>query len=146
MWVGARDWRFGVAVVGAASTWLPWLLYDDRPIFSFYVDRSPCRSWSWPLTLAARPAARARRASPPPRRTVGVVIAGSYVVLVMLNFAWFWPIYTDGLLTHARVARADLVLPLDLTARDEHAVRSRSVSRPQPTGRRRSCPIGTSGT
>ena len=36
MWVGARDWRFGVAVVGAASTWLPWFLYDDRPIFSYY--------------------------------------------------------------------------------------------------------------
>ena len=38
---------------------------------------------------------------PTPRRTVGVVIAGSYVVLVILNFAWFWPIYTDALLTHA---------------------------------------------
>ena len=36
MWVGARDWRFGVAVVGTASTWLPWLQYDDRPIFLFY--------------------------------------------------------------------------------------------------------------
>ena len=36
MWVGRRDWRFGVAVVGAASTWLPWFLYDGRPIFSFY--------------------------------------------------------------------------------------------------------------
>ena len=74
MWVGARDWRFGVAVVGAASTWLPWLLYDDRPIFFFYaiatlpflvlgadagdrqadrhVPRCPRRGvppgWSWP--------------------------------------------------------------------------------------------------
>ena len=36
MWVGARDWRYGVAVVGTLSTWLPWLQYDDRPIFSFY--------------------------------------------------------------------------------------------------------------
>ena len=36
MWVGARDWRFGLTVVGAASTWLPWLSYDDRPIFLFY--------------------------------------------------------------------------------------------------------------
>ena len=36
MWVGARDWRFGVVVVGVASTWLPWLRYDDRPIFFFY--------------------------------------------------------------------------------------------------------------
>ena len=35
-WVGARDWRYGVALVGVASTWLPWLRYDDRPIFLFY--------------------------------------------------------------------------------------------------------------
>jgi dolichyl-phosphate-mannose-protein mannosyltransferase len=42
-----------------------------------------------------------RPTPPTPRRTAGVVVAGSYVVLVMLNFAWFWPIYTDGLLTHA---------------------------------------------
>ncbi|MGZ6678147.1 MAG: dolichyl-phosphate-mannose--protein mannosyltransferase, partial [Nocardioides sp.] len=27
LWVGARDWRYGVAVVGALSTWLPWLQY-----------------------------------------------------------------------------------------------------------------------
>ena len=40
MWVGARDWRFGVAVVGLAATWLPWLLYDDRPIFLFYAMTS----------------------------------------------------------------------------------------------------------
>ena len=36
MWVGARDWRFGLSVVGFGSTWLPWLAYDDRPIFLFY--------------------------------------------------------------------------------------------------------------
>jgi hypothetical protein len=23
------------------------------------------------------------------------------VVLVLLNFAWFWPIWTNGLLTHS---------------------------------------------
>ena len=39
--------------------------------------------------------------TPTPRRTLGVVLAGSYVVLVMVNFAWFWPIYTNGLLTHS---------------------------------------------
>ena len=36
LWVGTRDWRYGVAVVGTLATWLPWLLYDDRPIFIFY--------------------------------------------------------------------------------------------------------------
>ena len=42
-------------------------------------------------------------------------MAGSFVVLVLLNFAWFWPIWTNGLLTQRRVARPDLVLPLGLS-------------------------------
>ncbi|MDX6360473.1 MAG: dolichyl-phosphate-mannose-protein mannosyltransferase, partial [Nocardioidaceae bacterium] len=99
VWIGARDWRFGVAVVGAASTWLPWFLYDGRPIFSFYsIITLPFLVLA--LTLAIGHLL-GRSTAPTVRRTVGVVIAGSYVVLVMLNFAWFWPIYTDGLLTHA---------------------------------------------
>jgi dolichyl-phosphate-mannose-protein mannosyltransferase len=99
MWVGRRDWRFGIAVVGAASTWLPWFLYDGRPIFSFY------SVITLPFLVLALTLAIGRilgpSTDPTPRRTVGVVVAGSYVVLVLINFAWFWPIYTDGLLTHA---------------------------------------------
>ena len=30
-----------------------------------------------------------------------MVVAGSFFVLVLVNFAWFWPIYTDDLLTHS---------------------------------------------
>ena len=37
---------------------------------------------------------------PTPRRTAGVVIAGSYVVMVVFAFAWFWPVWTDQLITH----------------------------------------------
>jgi dolichyl-phosphate-mannose--protein O-mannosyl transferase len=98
MWVGARDWRFGLCVVGAASTWLPWLLYDDRPIFSFYsVLTLPFLVLA--LTLAVGRLIGPSR-EPTPRRTAGVVAAGSFVVLVLLNFAWFWPIWTGQLLTH----------------------------------------------
>jgi dolichyl-phosphate-mannose-protein mannosyltransferase len=100
MWVGARDWRFGIAVVGTAASWIPWFQYSGRPIFSFYmVTTLPFVVLA--LTLAVGKLL-GRDREPTPRRTVGVVIAGSYVVLVMLNFAWFWPIYTDGLLTHAQ--------------------------------------------
>jgi dolichyl-phosphate-mannose-protein mannosyltransferase len=99
MWVGARDWRFGVAVVGVASTWLPWFMYEGRPIFSFY------SIISLPFLVLALALAIGKLLGPSTlpssRRTVGVVVAGSYFVLVLLNFAWFWPIYTDGLLTHA---------------------------------------------
>ena len=35
------------------------------------------------------------------RRTVGVGIAGAFVCLVLVNFAWFWPVYTYQLLTHS---------------------------------------------
>jgi len=28
------------------------------------------------------------------------VIAGSYVVMTVFAFAWFWPVWTDQLITH----------------------------------------------
>jgi dolichyl-phosphate-mannose-protein mannosyltransferase len=97
MWVGGRDWRFGLTVVGAGSTWLPWLMYDDRPIFFFYAIAT------LPFIVIALTLAIGRLIGtsrlPSTRRTVGVVVAGSFVVLVLVNFAWFWPIWTNGLLT-----------------------------------------------
>jgi dolichyl-phosphate-mannose-protein mannosyltransferase len=98
-WLGGRDWRFGVGVVGVASTWLPWLLYDDRPIFIFYAIAC------LPFLVLALTLALGSMVGPTdvvsPRRTTGVVIAGSYVVLVVLAFAWFWPVWTDQLITHS---------------------------------------------
>ena len=99
MWVGRRDWRYGLTVVGAASTWLPWLMYDDRPIFLFYaVLILPFLVLALTLTMGTL---IGPSTAPSRRRTLGVVVAGSFFVLVLLNFAWFWPIWTDGLLTHS---------------------------------------------
>ncbi|MCD4527064.1 dolichyl-phosphate-mannose--protein mannosyltransferase [Nocardioides sp. cx-173] len=99
MWLGARDWRFGFAIVGTASTWLPWLRYDDRPIFFFYAIAT------LPFIVVALTLAMGRLIGPSrlpsTRRTVGVVLAGSFFVLVLVNFAWFWPIYTHELLTRS---------------------------------------------
>jgi dolichyl-phosphate-mannose-protein mannosyltransferase len=96
-WVARRDWRFGIPVVGVAATWLPWLRYDDRPIFSFYaVATIPFTVIA--LTLLLGHLVGSRRASVR-RRMYGAVAAGTFVVLVVVNFAWFWPIYTDELMT-----------------------------------------------
>ncbi|WP_243056539.1 dolichyl-phosphate-mannose--protein mannosyltransferase [Nocardioides sp. SR21] len=99
MWVGARDWRFGVAVVGVASTWLPWLLYDDRPIFSFYAVLT------LPFVVLALVLAMGKligpSTAPSRRRTFGVIVSGTFFLLALLNFAWFWPVYTNQLLTHS---------------------------------------------
>ena len=97
-WLGRRDWRAGLAVVGVGSTWLPWLMYADRPIFLYYIVVT------LPFVVLALTLAIGRLIgpdrTPTRRRTVGVVIAGTYVVAVVANFAWFWPIFTNGLLTH----------------------------------------------
>jgi dolichyl-phosphate-mannose-protein mannosyltransferase len=99
MWLGARDWRYGVAVVGALSTWLPWLQYDDRPIFLFYaIGILPFVVIALTLTIGTL---IGPSRLPSPRRTVGVVVGGAFLVLVLLNFAWFWPIWTNGLLTNS---------------------------------------------
>jgi dolichyl-phosphate-mannose--protein O-mannosyl transferase len=73
-------------------------MYDDRPIFLFYaVVTLPFLVLA--LTLAIGKLV-GTSVVPGRRRTLGVVAAGSFLVLVLVNFAWFWPIWTDGLLTH----------------------------------------------
>ncbi|WP_299050056.1 phospholipid carrier-dependent glycosyltransferase [uncultured Nocardioides sp.] len=98
LWVGRRDWRYGLPVLGALSTWLPWLANADRPIFLFYAIAM------LPFTVLALTMVMGALIGPgrghSPRRTAGVVVAGSFVLLVLVNFAWFWPIWTDGLLTN----------------------------------------------
>jgi dolichyl-phosphate-mannose-protein mannosyltransferase len=96
-WVGRRDWRYGIVVVGVLVTWLPWLRYDERPIFSYYAIVIEPFLILGAVMLLGEILGRAPAGSP--RRTVGAIAAGTVVVAVIVNFAWFWPIYTDGLLT-----------------------------------------------
>ena len=99
MWLGARDWRYGLAVVGVLSTWLPWLQYDDRPIFLFYaVAILPFTVIA--ITLSIGTLIGPSRA-PSRRRTVGVIVGGAFVILTLVNFAWFWPIWTNQMITHS---------------------------------------------
>lgn len=98
-WVARRDWRYGLVVVGALVTWLPWVRYDDRPIFSYYAIVIEPFLVLGAVMLLGEMLGRAPAGSP--RRTVGAVAAGTVVVAVIVNFAWFWPIYTDGLLTQS---------------------------------------------
>lgn len=96
-WIGKRDWRYGLVVVGVLVNWLPWLQYDDRPIFSYYaIVFEPFMILGAVLLLGeilGRADADARR------RKIGAIAAGAVVVVVMINFAYFWPVYTDGLLS-----------------------------------------------
>ncbi|MCX6397338.1 MAG: phospholipid carrier-dependent glycosyltransferase [Propionibacteriales bacterium] len=98
-WIGKRDWRYGIVVVGTLSAWLPWLRFDDRPIFSFYaIVWEPFLILGTVMVLGE---ILGRADATAVRRRTGAIVAGAVVVAVIVNFAWFWPIYTDGLLTRA---------------------------------------------
>ena len=99
MWVGARDWRYGVALIGVATD-LAALAAVRRPADLHLLRHRDA------AVPGARPDARPRPdhrrdRGPSPRRTVGVIVAGSFVVLAMLTFAWFWPMWTDQLITRS---------------------------------------------
>ncbi len=99
-WVTRRDWRFGIPVVGVLTTWLPWLNYDTRPIFYYYgVAIIPFTVIAVTLVLGKilAPAGASYR-----RRVVGVVSVAVFVAMVGINFIYFYPIYTNGLLTNSQ--------------------------------------------
>lgn len=96
-WVFRRDWRYTVVVVGVLSTWVPWAQYDDRPIFSYYAIASEPFLILGLVLLLGQILGKARSGR---RRQVGAATVGLVVALIAVNFWWFWPIYTDGLLTN----------------------------------------------
>nr|WP_055530451.1 phospholipid carrier-dependent glycosyltransferase [Streptomyces graminilatus] len=91
-WALRRDWRAGAILCAVGAGYLPWFLYQDRTIFSFYaVVFVPYLCLAVTMTLGALlgpPGADAAR------RTRGAVAAGTLVLLIAWNFVYFFPIYS----------------------------------------------------
>jgi hypothetical protein len=96
-WLAGRDWRFGVVVLGFASTWLPWVISNRGAMFSFYaITMIPFMA----IGLAMALGILLGPARPGVRRQTGAVLVGTLVALSVLNFAFMYPLYTGQLLTH----------------------------------------------
>ncbi|WP_443050618.1 dolichyl-phosphate-mannose--protein mannosyltransferase [Streptomyces sp. NBC_00286] len=91
-WALRRDWRAGAVLCAVGAGYLPWFLYQDRTIFSFYaVVFVPYLCLAVAMTLGALlgpPGADQKR------RTRGAVAAGTLLLLITWNFIYFFPIYT----------------------------------------------------
>jgi dolichyl-phosphate-mannose--protein O-mannosyl transferase len=97
LWVGGRDWRFGIPVVGVLSAWLPWFSQDSRPLFFFYAIAII------PFSVMAVALCLGRILGPRTggdQRMIGAIISGAFVALVAANFAYLYPILTDELLPY----------------------------------------------
>jgi dolichyl-phosphate-mannose--protein O-mannosyl transferase len=100
--LGGRDWRFGVPVLAAMATWLPWVINQGlpgstvRPVFFFYaitIIPFTCIALAQVMGLVLGP-----RDGPNRRR--GAIIVGLAVALVVANFAWLYPVLVDQVMPY----------------------------------------------
>lgn len=97
-WIAHRDWRSGAVLAGIAAGWLPWMLYLERTIFTFYtVVYTPFVVMALSLTLGTvlGPADASER-----RRSRGAIAVGAVVIAAVLAAWWFWPIWTGEVIPY----------------------------------------------
>jgi len=109
IWFGIarRDWRAWAILVPVLGGILPWFYYavkDGRTMFSFYVlPALPFLILAVVYVLGAimtPPTGVVAGKARPDRQVIGTVVAGAYVVLVALCFAYFHPIFVGQLITY----------------------------------------------
>jgi len=92
-WLTRRDWRAGAALLGVAAGWLPWIwfyFHDQRTEFYYYaVAFEPFLIIA--LTLCLGLIIGPERASPV-RRAFGALVTGIYLMAVLANFVYLYPI------------------------------------------------------
>jgi dolichyl-phosphate-mannose--protein O-mannosyl transferase len=91
-WALRRDWRAGAILAGLLGGYIPWFHYQQRTIFNFYsIAFTPwvVLALAYTLGLLIGPSDAS-----PQRRKRGALAAGSVVLLAVLAFWFFLPIYT----------------------------------------------------
>jgi dolichyl-phosphate-mannose-protein mannosyltransferase len=89
-WLTHRDWRAGAVLLAVAAGWLPWFAFPARTKFFYYaLDFEPFLILAIVacIGLIIGPV----RASVM-RRSAGAAISGAYLLVVVANFAYLYPI------------------------------------------------------
>jgi len=101
-WLLRRDWRAGAVLMGVAAGWLPWFwfaLHDHRTEFYFYaVVFAPYLVIG--ITLCLGLIIGPARAAPA-RRGLGAILAGGYVLAVLWNLAYMYPVLAAQVIPYA---------------------------------------------
>jgi dolichyl-phosphate-mannose-protein mannosyltransferase len=97
-----RDWRAGAVLLGVAAGWLPWVWYawhDNRTEFYYYaIAYEPFMIIA--ITLCLGLIIGPARAAPH-RRAGGAVAAGGYLIAVLINLAYIYPVLTAKVIPYA---------------------------------------------
>jgi dolichyl-phosphate-mannose--protein O-mannosyl transferase len=90
LWLGRRDWRAAAITAGVAGGYLPWFAFQERTIYSFYaVVFLPYVVLALTMCLGLVLGSRTATST---RRIWGASLAGTYLLLVLANFAYLYPI------------------------------------------------------
>jgi dolichyl-phosphate-mannose--protein O-mannosyl transferase len=97
-WIGRRDLRSGAVLVGIAAGWVPWLLYLDRTIFTFYtVVISPFLVMAVAMTLGS---ILGPKDAPARRRRDGAVVVTVLLLAMIIAAWWFYPIWSGEVIPY----------------------------------------------
>ncbi len=107
-WITTRDWRAAAVWVAFLAGWAVWFQNLKRTMFLFYMaPLVPFLIFGLTLALGAvlGPAYRTtgdrdRDQRAWRRRRWGVGAVSAFLALVVVDFAWMWPVFTGGLLSY----------------------------------------------
>jgi dolichyl-phosphate-mannose--protein O-mannosyl transferase len=106
-WLVQRDWRAGAIVAGFLAGWVPWFYFGfgHRTMFLFYATPMlPFMVLSIVLVIGM---IVGQADALPARRVLGAAAAGAYVLIVLANFYYLYPVLTGKIIPydawHARM-------------------------------------------
>lgn len=98
-WALRRDWRAGAILSGFVAMYLPWFFYQERTIYGFYaVSFVPFVVLAATFLLGL---VLGRDDDPFWRRQAGLLAVGLFCIVVLLFFAFFWPVWTAQVIPYA---------------------------------------------
>jgi dolichyl-phosphate-mannose-protein mannosyltransferase len=98
-WLTRRDWRAGAALLCVAAGWASWLPFVSRTKFYYYaLEFEPFLIICIVLCLGLIIGPATARL---PRRAIGSVLAGVYVLAVLILFWYFYPILAGKIIPYA---------------------------------------------
>jgi len=101
-WISRRDWRPGAVLISVCAGWLPWFWYswhNHRTEVNFYaIVMLPFMVLA--ITLCLGLILGPARAAPG-RRHAGAIGTGGYVLLVLVNFMYLYPVLAAQIMPYA---------------------------------------------
>lgn len=97
-WVAVRDWRAGAVLCGFVAGWGPWLLFQERTVFSFYsIVFLPFMIMALTLSFGSLLGSPSDTRE---RRGNGAIVVVAFLFAAVVTSWWFYPIWTAQIITY----------------------------------------------